>query len=106
MINRYKTFNKTTRGKMAMYDQNPSLEAMHWGHCRAFCETVNETAMYLMNMLCLENANAQFEGLVSKAYHEWKNEHLLDGISLDYETFLEDYRKAVCAQIHKDLYRE
>ena len=106
MFNNYKKFNKMTKRKMAMHDQTPHLEAMHWGYIRAFCEAVNETALALMNQLCLEETSAKFDDLVSKSYHEWKSEHALDGVSLDYDTFLKEYRLAVAKQIMKDLTRE
>ena len=82
MFNNYKKFNKMTKRKMAMHDQNPHLEAMHWGYIRAFCEAVNETAIALMNQLCLEETSAKFDDLVlSPTTSGSLNTHLMGFLS-------------------------
>ncbi len=103
MINRYKSFNKPGRTKMAIMDQNRGIEATYWSGIRSYNEAKNAMCEQLMNALVFDINAQRIEQLVSKAYHEYSAEHIMDVASPTLESFLEQFRKDLVQQMAKDL---
>lgn len=103
MINRYKSFNKQGRAKMAVMDHNRGIEATYWSGIRSYNEAKNAMCEQLMNTLVFDTNAQRIEQLVSKAYHEYCDEHIMDEVTPSLESFLEQFRKDLVLQMAKDL---
>ena len=103
MINKYKSFNKQSRTKMAIMDQNRGIEATYWSGIRSYNEGKNAMCEQLMNALVFDTNAQRIEQLVSKAYHEYCDEHMMDVVTPSLESFLEQFRKDLVLQMDKDL---
>ena len=103
MINKYKSFNKQSRTKMAIMDQNRGIEATYWSGIRSYNEGKNAMCEQLMNALVFDTNAQRIEQLVSKAYHEYCDEHMMDVVTPSLESFLEQFRKDLVLQMAKDL---
>ena len=103
MINKYKSFNKQSRTKMAIMDQNRGIEATYWSGIRSYNEGKNAMCEQLMNALVFDTNAQRIEQLVSKAYHEYCDEHIMDVVTPSLESFLEQFRKDLVLQMAKDL---
>ena len=103
MINRYKSFNKQGRTKMAIMDQNRGIEARYWSTIRSYNEAKNAMCEQLMNALVFDTNAQRIEQLVSKAYHEYCAEHIMEAAKPTLESFLEQFRKDLVLQMAKDL---
>ena len=103
MINKYKSFNKQSRTKMSIMDQNRGIEATYWSGIRSYNEAKNAMCEQLMNALVFDTNAQRIEQLVSKAYHEYCDEHMMDVVTPSLESFLEQFRKDLVLQMAKDL---
>ena len=103
MINKYKSFNKQSRTKMAVMDQNRGIEATYWSGIRSYNEGKNAMCEQLMNALVFDINAQRIEQLVSKAYHEYCAEHIMDAVNPTLESFLVQFRKYLVLQMAKDL---